>query len=75
MSDQNGYHIELFYDGACPLCSREVKAIRRLDRKGRIQFTDIADSGCSRYRLLPSEQSDSSPGDPSQAWIRLGVAG
>lgn len=37
------YDIELFYDGACPLCAREVKTIRRLDREGRIQFTDIAD--------------------------------
>ena len=34
--------IEVFFDGACPLCLREIRFIRRLDRKERIQFTDIA---------------------------------
>ncbi|MFC1612129.1 thiol-disulfide oxidoreductase DCC family protein [Myxococcota bacterium] len=47
MREKQEYKIELFYDGACPLCSREVTAIRRLDRKGRIQFTNIADPGFS----------------------------
>lgn len=34
--------VEVFYDGACPLCLREIKLIRSLDRKHRIRFTDIA---------------------------------
>jgi predicted DCC family thiol-disulfide oxidoreductase YuxK len=38
------YDIEVFYDGACPLCVREVRFLRRLNRKGRIRFTDIAAS-------------------------------
>lgn len=33
---------EVFYDGDCPLCLREIKMLRWMDRKGRIQFTDIA---------------------------------
>jgi len=41
MSDLS-YEIELFYDGACPLCSREVALIRRLDRKSKIKLTDIS---------------------------------
>ncbi len=36
--------LELFFDGECPLCSREVAVLRRLDRHGRIRFTDIAAS-------------------------------
>jgi predicted DCC family thiol-disulfide oxidoreductase YuxK len=36
------YGIEAFYDGACPICVREVRFLRRLDKKKRIQFTDIA---------------------------------
>lgn len=34
---------EVFHDGACPLCAREIAMLRRLDRAGRILFTDIAD--------------------------------
>ena len=34
--------IDVFYDGACPVCLREVRMIRRLDRQGRVGFTDIA---------------------------------
>jgi predicted DCC family thiol-disulfide oxidoreductase YuxK len=33
--------IEVFYDGGCPVCLREVRVLRRLDRRGRIRFTDI----------------------------------
>ncbi|MEY4578451.1 MAG: hypothetical protein RL701_3154 [Pseudomonadota bacterium] len=36
---------EVFFDGACPLCSREISALRKLDRRERILFTDIAAAG------------------------------
>lgn len=34
--------VEVFYDGDCPLCHREIELLRKLDRRERIQFTDIA---------------------------------
>lgn len=34
---------EVFYDGGCPLCKREIGLIRRLDRRRRLRFTDIDD--------------------------------
>ena len=34
--------IEVFFDGECPLCRREIKMLRRLDRHERIGFIDIA---------------------------------
>jgi predicted DCC family thiol-disulfide oxidoreductase YuxK len=34
--------LEVFFDGACPLCSREARWLRRLDRHSRIRLTDIA---------------------------------
>lgn len=37
--------IEVFFDGDCPLCMREILLLRRLDRAGRLQFTDIAAPG------------------------------
>ncbi len=38
-----GWQVEVFHDGDCPLCAREVALLRRLDRgRGRIRFTDVA---------------------------------
>lgn len=35
--------MEVFYDGDCPLCRREIDLLRRLDRsRGRIRCTDLA---------------------------------
>ncbi|MCA9152358.1 MAG: DUF393 domain-containing protein, partial [Planctomycetales bacterium] len=34
--------VEVFYDGDCPLCKREIGFLQRRDRQGRIRFTDIA---------------------------------
>jgi predicted DCC family thiol-disulfide oxidoreductase YuxK len=31
-----------WYDGACPLCAREIALIRRLDWRGAIDFHDLA---------------------------------
>lgn len=39
------HDLEVWYDGACPLCAREVAFLRRLDRDGRIRFTDLAAPG------------------------------
>ena len=36
------WDVEVFFDGDCPLCSREIAALRRMDRRKRIRFTDIA---------------------------------
>lgn len=45
MSETTGFDIEVFYDGDCPLCAREVGWLRRRDRGGRIRFVDIAAPG------------------------------
>jgi predicted DCC family thiol-disulfide oxidoreductase YuxK len=34
---------ELFFDGDCPLCKREIAIVRRMDRHDRVRFTDISD--------------------------------
>lgn len=34
--------VEIFFDGECPLCTREVNLLKRMDRKARVRFTDIA---------------------------------
>lgn len=35
------YDIEVFFDGGCPLCLREINMLRRWDKRGRIRFSDI----------------------------------
>ena len=37
--------LEVFFDGACPLCTKEIAFVRRLDRRSRVRFTDIAAPG------------------------------
>ena len=39
------YQVEAFYDGDCPLCTKEVALLRGLDRHGRIRFTDFTAPG------------------------------
>jgi len=38
------HELEVFFDGDCPLCTREIALLRSLDRAGRIGFVDIADA-------------------------------
>ena len=33
--------VTVWYDSACPLCRREIALMRRLDRRGRIDFVDL----------------------------------
>lgn len=43
MSNRDGQpELTLFHDGACPLCRREVRFIRKHDRSGKIGLVDIA---------------------------------
>jgi predicted DCC family thiol-disulfide oxidoreductase YuxK len=41
--------LKVWYDGACPLCLREIALMRRLDARGAIDFVDVsqgADPAC-----------------------------
>lgn len=37
--------VKVWYDGACPLCLREIALMRRLDRARAIDFIDVAGPG------------------------------
>lgn len=37
----DAFAVEVFFDGGCPLCVREINMLRRWDRHQRIRFTDI----------------------------------
>jgi len=41
--------VKVWFDGACPLCVREIAMMRQLDRKGAIEFVDVSngtDASC-----------------------------
>lgn len=44
MGNQN-HDFEVFFDGDCPLCLREIRWLKKLDKDRRIRFTDIASPG------------------------------
>ena len=43
----------VWYDGGCPLCRREIALMRRLDRRGAIDFVDVdrAEGTCPLDRV------------------------
>ena len=48
---------EVYFDGACPLCKREISLYKKLDKDGIISWVDISDcspsvAGISRNDLL-----------------------
>ena len=69
------WQVEVFYDGECPLCLREIKILRWMDRKKNIRFTDIADPAfCpADYQKTIQEFMDEIQGRlPDGSWI-IGV--
>jgi predicted DCC family thiol-disulfide oxidoreductase YuxK len=50
------FDIEVFYDGACPLCTREIQMLQRRNTRQRIRFVDIAAESFDASRIgLPWE--------------------
>ncbi len=51
---RNMKNVIVWYDGACPLCVREIALMRKLDWRKAIDFRDIApdDAVCPTDRLL-----------------------
>ncbi len=45
--------LTVWHDGACPLCRREIALMRRLDRRGEIEFVDVA----ALYAVCPADRA------------------
>lgn len=48
--------LKVWYDGACPLCRREVALMQRLDRRRAIDFIDIAPADAAA--LCPLDRTE-----------------
>lgn len=40
--ETENWEVEVFFDGDCPLCRREINWLRKRDRQDNVRFTDIA---------------------------------
>ncbi len=51
------YPLTVFFDGACPICDREIALMRRLDRRGRLKFSDFSrpDFAPTSINISPAE--------------------
>lgn len=68
----DGKQLEVFYDSECPLCNREIAVLRWMDRRARVQFTDIASSefDAANYNRADQEFVDEIQGRlASGEWI------
>ena len=45
----------VWHDGGCPLCRREIALMRRLDRRGVIEFVDVTSAPVSACPIDPAE--------------------
>lgn len=52
----SAHRLTVWFDGACPLCRREIRLMQRLDRRNAIAFVDVsggeADCPIDRAALL-----------------------
>lgn len=44
----------VWYDGGCPLCRREIAAMRRLDWRRAIEFVDVTQTQASACPIAPA---------------------
>lgn len=45
----------VWHDGRCPLCRHEIALMRRLDRRGAIQFVDVTNASALACPIDPTE--------------------
>lgn len=45
----------VYFDGACPLCLREIAIMRRLDRRAKIDFVDVTRAEAAACPLRPAD--------------------
>lgn len=55
MSKVPSRKLKVWFDGACPLCQREIALMRRLDRNDAINFVDVSE-GADPF--CPTDQSE-----------------
>ncbi|MAK60147.1 MAG: thiol-disulfide oxidoreductase [Ponticaulis sp.] len=52
----NASRLTVFYDGACPLCIREIGLLRRLEKDRRIDYLDVSPPGAAEFCPIPQKE-------------------
>jgi predicted DCC family thiol-disulfide oxidoreductase YuxK len=55
---EGGRGFEVFFDGDCPLCTREIAFLRKRDSRGQLRFTDIAAADFDAQAVTGRSQLD-----------------
>lgn len=50
--------LTVFYDGTCPLCAKEMKALKQRDSKQQIKTVDIYSEAFADYPQIDPEQAN-----------------
>ncbi|PMJ91486.1 DUF393 domain-containing protein [Vibrio sp. 10N.261.55.A7] len=50
--------LTIFYDGTCPLCSKEMAALQKQDKKGRIKLVDIYSDEFAQYPQINADAAN-----------------
>jgi predicted DCC family thiol-disulfide oxidoreductase YuxK len=50
--------LTVFYDGTCPLCAKEMKALKQRDAKQQIKTVDIYSEAFADYPQIDPEQAN-----------------
>ncbi|EII2983477.1 DUF393 domain-containing protein [Vibrio parahaemolyticus] len=50
--------LTIFYDGTCPLCAKEMKALRQHDHKQEINTVDIYSDAFSAYPQIDPDRAN-----------------
>lgn len=50
-------HVLVWFDGACPLCRREIAFVRRLDRRRAIAFVDVTQTRAQDGATCPIDRA------------------
>ena len=50
--------LTVFYDGTCPLCAKEMNALKQRDTKQKIKTVDIYSDAFADYPQIDSEQAN-----------------
>lgn len=48
--------LTVFYDGACPLCVREIGLLRRLEKGRRVDYLDVSPPDAAEFCPIPQKQ-------------------